>query len=225
MILRLQVRHAPVIVAITYSVCNYSTMTIQQGILAILSLGEAHGYQIRAELASRAGQAWELNLGQIYQSLARLQRDGLIEQSSNNEDRQTYRITTSGQTQVSRWLNEATERGLSNRDELILKLSLAVTLPGVKVTDLLDAQRSSNLNTLQLLTTAKAAIDRDDPKELSWLLILENQIFSLEAELRWLDHVAVVLEKAADRGLSPKVSISNNPPRRGRPRVKSQGGR
>lgn len=198
-------------------------MTIQQGILAILSLGEAHGYQIRTELANRAGQAWDLNLGQVYQSLSRLERDGLIEPGSKGEQRQSYRITPHGRDQVSKWLSEATERGLGNRDELILKLSLAVTMPGVRVADLLDAQRGSDLNTLQLLTTAKAAVDQNDPRELSWLLILENQIFSVEAELRWLDHVAGVLEKAADRGLSPKIAISTELPKRGRPKMKNQG--
>lgn len=199
-------------------------MTTQHGILAILSLGEAHGYQIRAELANRAGQAWDLNLGQIYQSLARLERDGLIEACSPDDQRQRYRITSDGRSHVAKWLGEATERGLSNRDELILKLSLAVTLPGVSVSDLLHAQRGSNLNTLQLLTTAKSAIDQDDPKDLAWLLVLENQIFSVEAELRWLDHVAGVLERAADRGVSPKISISSDLPKRGRPRTNSQGG-
>lgn len=199
-------------------------MTIQQGILAVLSLGEAHGYQIRAELSTRAGQAWDLNLGQIYQSLARLERDGLIESTGREEQRQSYRITPSGLNEVKDWLSRATVRGLSNRDELILKLSLSVTLPGVRVAELLDAQRTSNLETLQMLTTAKSAIDQTDPKDLAWLLVLENQIFSVEAELRWLDHVAGLLERAADRGLSTKISISTDLPKRGRPKVKGQGG-
>lgn len=209
----------------TYSVCNYFLMTIQNGILAILSLGEAHGYQIRAELANRAGEAWDLNLGQVYQSLARLERDGLIEACSPNTERQRYRITPLGRDRVAKWLGEATQRGLSNRDELILKLSLSVTMPGVKVANLLDAQRASNLGTLQLLTTAKSSIDPENPKDLAWLLVLENQIFLVEAELRWLDHVAGVLERAADRGLSPKRSISKNLPKRGRPKAQNQGGR
>lgn len=197
-------------------------MSIQKGILAILSLGEAHGYQIRSELAARAGEAWDLNLGQIYQSLARLERDGFIEPVANSNQRQSYRITKAGQFQVNNWLAMATERGLSNRDELILKLSLAVTLPGIKVANLLDAQRTSDLKTLQLLTTAKSGIDHDNPKDLAWLLVLENQIFAIEAELRWLDHVAGVLEKAANRGVSPKIEITTDLPRRGRPKQTDQ---
>lgn len=200
-------------------------MAIKQGILTILSLGEAHGYQIRAELTSRAGQAWELNLGQVYQTLSRLERDGLIEQSQRDGSRQMYRITEEGLVQNKEWLNSGTIRSIEDRDELILKFCLAVTIPGVNVTKLLDAQRNANLHTLQILTKAKSDIDENDPKELSWVLALDNQIFSIESELRWLEHVRDYLEKAANRGISPKVGISSEVPYPGRPAKAGRGGR
>lgn len=192
-------------------------MAIKQGILTILSLGESHGYQIRSELASRAGQAWDLNLGQIYQTLSRLERDGLIEQTNVDGSRQMYRITEKGLVENQEWLGSPTTRGVEDRDELIFKFCLAVTIPGVNVTELLDSQRNANLHSLQILTKAKSEIDENDPKELSWLLALDHQIFSIESELRWLDHVRHLLEKAANRGMSPKLGISSKLPYPGRP--------
>jgi DNA-binding PadR family transcriptional regulator len=193
-------------------------MSVRQSMLAVLSLGDCHGYQIRSELESRTGSAWQINIGQIYATLDRLERDGLVvAHEANDEGQNRYSITNEGRTEVLAWLMSPVERSAMARDELVSKLALAVTLPNVDVQTLLDTQRFSTMHSLQTLTTAKKSADENDPRELAWIMILDSQIFNAEAELRWLDHVEGLLHRSAARGLSPQSEIQSQTVKRGRP--------
>lgn len=196
-------------------------MSLRHSILSILSLGDCHGYQIRSEIESRTGDTWQINVGQIYTTLDRLQRDGLVKALPAKEDgRVEYRITTAGKTEAKNWLVAPVERNPNSKDELAMKLSLAVTLPGVDVQGILDNQRVATLSSLQLLTTAKQATDENNQNDLAWILVIDSQLFSHEAELRWLDHVEGLLSRSASRGLSTQTQINNQPAKRGRPAQK-----
>ena len=193
-------------------------MSVRHSILAILNLGDCHGYQIRAELESRTGDAWQINVGQIYGTLDRLERDGLVvANDSNSEGQIRYSITDVGRVEANTWLNSAVKPAAASRDELAMKLALAVTLPGVDVLPILDTQRAAALSELQTLTTAKQATDERNSKDLAWILVLDSQIFNAEAELRWLDHVEGLLNKSAARGLTPQTAIQTQTAKRGRP--------
>lgn len=193
-------------------------MSLRHSILSILSLGDCHGYQIRAEIESRTGDAWQINVGQIYTTLDRLQRDGLVGALPVKEDgRVEYAITNKGRGEAKTWLLSPVEKSANSKDELAMKLSLAVTLPGVDVQGILDSQRVATLSTLQLLTTAKQATDEANQNDLAWILVIDSQLFNLEAELRWLDHVEGLLNRSASRGLSAQTQIQTNPAKRGRP--------
>lgn len=193
-------------------------MSVRHSILAILNLGDCHGYQIRAELESRTGDAWQINVGQIYGTLDRLERDGFVVASDTNSEGQIrYSITDAGRVAAETWLNSAVKPAAASRDELAMKLALAVTLPGVDVLPILDAQRAAALSELQTLTTAKQSTDEHNSKDLAWILVLDSQLFNAEAELRWLDHVEGLLNKSAARGLSPQIAIQAQTAKRGRP--------
>ena len=193
-------------------------MSVRHSILAILNLGDCHGYQLRAELESRTGDAWQINVGQIYGTLDRLERDGLVTSSDANSSGQIrYSITDAGRVEADVWLNSAVKPAAASRDDLAMKLALAVTLPGVEVLPILDAQRAAALSELQTLTTAKQSTDERNSKDLAWILVLDSQLFNAEAELRWLDHVEGLLNKSAARGLSPQIEIQTHTTKRGRP--------
>lgn len=193
-------------------------MSIKHSLLAILNLGDCHGYQLRHELESRTGDAWTINVGQIYSTLDRLERDQLVVSKDPNNDGQIrYSITKAGRLEAESWLQSPVEKSTQSRDELAMKLALAVTLPGVSVEKLLSVQRLSALKTLQTLTTAKKNSDQAEASELAWILVIDSQIFNTEAELRWLDHVEGLLNKSTARGLETQTNIQNNPARRGRP--------
>jgi DNA-binding PadR family transcriptional regulator len=176
-------------------------MSIRQGLLALLAQEPMYGAQLRSEFESRTGGTWPLNVGQVYTTLARLDRDGFVEAAggADAEGRIAYRLTTQGQAEVKRWWAAAVDRGDTPRDELVIKLALAVTMPGVDVHRLVQTQRTATLRHLQVLTKLKRATPQEagGRSELSWLLVLDNLVYSAEAEVRWLDHIETRLANEA----------------------------
>jgi DNA-binding PadR family transcriptional regulator len=163
-------------------------MSIRQGLLALLDEGDMYGYQLRATFEQRTGATWPLNIGQVYTTLNRLERDGLIEESGSDGDgHQTYRITPAGRTEVHRWFVTPVSRSAAPRDELAIKLALAVQARDLDVTSIIASQRTETLRTLQDYTRLKAKVEPGDPNEVAWLLVLDAMVFQAEAEVRWLD--------------------------------------
>ncbi|WP_082176792.1 PadR family transcriptional regulator [Arsenicicoccus sp. oral taxon 190] len=176
-------------------------MSIRQGLLALLADQPMYGAQLRAEFEARTGGTWPLNVGQVYQTLARLDRDGLVvELGDDDEGRTTYGLTDAGRAEVERWWAEPVDRESTPRNELAIKLALAVTVPGVDVTRIVQAQRTATMRQLRDLTRLKASTTGDpDRTQLAWLLVVENLIFGAESEVRWLDHVEARVARAARR--------------------------
>jgi|1048.fasta_scaffold21847_2 DNA-binding PadR family transcriptional regulator len=192
-------------------------MSLKHSILAVLSIGDCHGYQIRQEIESRTGQTWQINIGQIYSTLDRLERDNLIvAEGPNPEGQIRYSITPEGKVEALEWLKAPVSQTTQIRHELAIKLALAVTLPGVDTELILQSQKISTLRNLQTLTTAKMNAS-ESPSDLAWLLILDSQLFALEAELRWLDHVEGLLLVSAARGLEAQNELNTKSSKRGRP--------
>src|SRR5918994_3825042 len=109
-------------------------MSVKQSLLAILDQGPCYGYQLRAEFDRRTGSTWPLNVGQIYNTLDRLERDGLVLKGDTDAHGHVYyEITDAGSAEVADWLDSPVRRGGGTRDELAVKLAVAVTLPGVDV--------------------------------------------------------------------------------------------
>ena len=146
-----------------------------------------HGYQLRAAFEESTGGTWPLNIGQVYTTLARLERDGLVRALPENDGGQRpYEITSGGRAELALWFASPIERGDRPRDELAIKLALALTTPGVDVRAVVQAQRSATMRTLQEYTRLKAGADQ--PADLAWRLVLDAMLFQAEAEVRWLDH-------------------------------------
>lgn len=176
-------------------------MSIRHGLLALLAEGPSYGYQLRARLEARTGGTWPLNIGQVYTTLSRLQRDGLAgaagEDDGADSGHATYRITDTGRTTVAEWFASPVERTSPARDELAIKLALAVSSPMADVRRVVQVQRSSTMRTLQELTRLKVRADAES--DLAWLLVLDALVFQAEAEIRWLDHCETRLARAARR--------------------------
>jgi DNA-binding PadR family transcriptional regulator len=174
-------------------------MSVRQAMLALLGEQPMYGAQLRAQFERRTGGTWPLNVGQVYQTLSRLERDGLVEAvgAPDEEGRIAYRLTDQGRAESAQWWTTPVDRAEAPRDELVIKLALAVTVPGVDVPRVVQTQRTQTLRQLQDLTRLKQqAGSRED---LAWLLVLDNLVFAAEAEVRWLDHVEARLVR--DRGL------------------------
>jgi DNA-binding PadR family transcriptional regulator len=181
------------------------SVSIRNSILALLADRPMFGAQLRAEFESRTGGTWPLNVGQVYTTLTRLERDGLVEPASGPADevgRITYRLTLAGQREALRWWQDPVPRDSAPRSELAIKLALAVTVPGVDVAAVVHVQRAATMMQLQELTRLKRSDRRAEAREdaeVAWSLILENLIFLAEAEVRWLDHVEGSLLRSARR--------------------------
>jgi len=146
-----------------------------------------HGYQLRTAFEQSTGATWPLNIGQVYTTLSRLERDGLVSPLSENEAGQRpYEITEAGRTALSAWFAAPISSTDRPRDELAIKMALAVTTPGVAVPAVLQTQRTATMRALQEYTRLK---NREaEPADLAWRLVLDAMIFQAEAEVRWLDH-------------------------------------
>jgi DNA-binding PadR family transcriptional regulator len=171
-------------------------MSIRQGLLALLEDRPRYGYELRQEFESRTGSTWPLNVGQVYTTLARLERDGFVEPDrTDDEGHVYYRITPAGRVEVAAWFARPVGRESSPRDELAIKLALAITLPGVDVAAMVQTQRTETMRALQEVTRLKARATQ--PDDLAWTLVADAMVFQAEAEIRWLDHCEARLVRAA----------------------------
>jgi DNA-binding PadR family transcriptional regulator len=186
-------------------------MSVRQGLLALLAERPMYGAQLRTEFEARTGGTWPLNVGQVYTTLARLERDLLVEAAGGPDEdgRIAYRLTEEGRVAVGRWWLTPVDRDDHPRSELAIKLALAVTLDGVDVPAVVQVQRSRTLRSLQDLTRLKRQADAAD--DLAWTLVLEHLVFAAEAEVRWLDHVEARLHRAAAAGRA-RVQPPAEPP-------------
>ena len=164
-------------------------MSVRYGILALLDEAPSHGYQLKTAFERRTGGNWALNIGQVYTTIQRLERDGLVEAietaGAADDDRREYRITPIGRTQLTTWFDHPVVAEAPARDELTIKVLLAVAAGDVDVTALLQRQRRASVEQLQAYTRRKAKADPG--RDVAFLILLDALIFRTEAEIRWLD--------------------------------------
>jgi DNA-binding PadR family transcriptional regulator len=161
-------------------------MSVKHGLLALLERGARYGYQLRAEFEEATGGTWPLNIGQVYTTLARLERDGLVRPLPESDGGQRpYEITGDGRTELTLWFATPISQADRPRDELAIKLALALTTPGVDVRAVVQTQRGATMRMLQEYTRLKNSAG---PADLAWRLVLDAIVFRGEAEVRWLDH-------------------------------------
>lgn len=192
-------------------------MSVRQSLLAILDQGPCYGYQLRHEFDRRTGSTWSLNVGQIYNTLERLERDGRVERGDADDQGHVYwRITDAGSAEVASWLSSPVTRSGGTRDELAIKLAVAATLPGVDVSAVIQAQRTASLAQKQSLQEATyPGDDGDGPEALAWSLVVESMIFAADAEVRWLDHTEQRLTEHPHHTMG--LELATERPKRGRP--------
>jgi DNA-binding PadR family transcriptional regulator len=177
-------------------------VSVRHSLLALLHERPRYGYQLRSEFQDRTGAAWPLNIGQVYTTLERLERDGLVRKQSGAESGQVvYSITDEGAGQVDAWFSAPVERTNPPRNELAIKLSLALSLPGVDAAAIIRAQRAASLAVLQEYTkTRRDTTANPRSADLALLLVLDSLIFQTEAEIRWLDLCEARMAQLAPAG-------------------------
>ncbi|MFC9678717.1 PadR family transcriptional regulator [Streptomyces sp. NPDC056948] len=167
-------------------------MSIRHGLLALLAAGPRYGSRLRTDFEARTGGTWPLNIGQVYTTLGRLERDGMVAQEGVDEaGRALYALTEAGRAELRAWYARPVERASPPRDELAIKLVMAVGADGVDVREVVEAQRRHVTQALHDHVRQRAealAGAPGHPREMARLLVLEQLVFQAEAEVRWLDH-------------------------------------
>ncbi|MEU4574462.1 PadR family transcriptional regulator [Nonomuraea sp. ATR24] len=167
-------------------------MSIRHGLLALLSSGPRYGYQLRVEFEASTGATWPLNIGQVYTTLSRMERDGLVTPGGTDEQgRAVYEITESGRRELAEWFATPVGQTDRPRDELVIKIAMAVAAADVDVAAVILAQRMATMRMLQELTRAKHRGTGGPAQR----LVIDSMIFKAEAEQRWLDHCEAVLKE------------------------------
>lgn len=170
-------------------------MSIRHALLALLSEGPKYGLQLRQEFVARTGEVWPLNVGQVYTTLQRLERDGLVESDGTEEGPQRgFRITGDGEVELASWLHTPPDLSSPPRDELVIKILVAARLPDVDVHGVVQSHRRYLVQLMQEWTRLKEyAADRD----LGFGLAVDAELFRLDAVVRWLDAADGRIRRAA----------------------------
>ena len=161
---------------------------MKYSILALLAAGATYGYDLKQAFDKRFGGLWPaVNIGQIYATLARLERDGLVRGSEVAQDRRpnktVYELTDDGDQALRAWLAEPTP-GPRLRDAFFMKL-LLTRISGVgDPAALVERQRSEFLQQMRDIETLAGEWDGHDP---AGRLLIEGTALHLQADLRWLD--------------------------------------
>jgi DNA-binding PadR family transcriptional regulator len=168
-------------------------MSVPHALLALLSGAPKYGLRLQSEFEARTGEVWPLNVGQVYTTLQRLERDGLVEADGEADGPQKlYRITDSGAQQLADWLRTPPDLVPPPRDELVIKILVALQVPGTDVHDVLQVHRRHVIEVMQRYTRVKAAATEDD---VPLALVADAELFRLEAIVRWLDAADVRLKQ------------------------------
>jgi DNA-binding PadR family transcriptional regulator len=161
-------------------------MSVKHALLALLSEGPRYGLQLRQEFEHRTGEVWPLNVGQVYTTLQRLERDGLVESDDEAEagPQKGYRITAEGKRELDAWLRTPPDLSAPPRDELVMKVLVAFGVPGIDVHEVVQVHRRYGVQLMQQWTRLK---EDAAEHEVGLVLAIDAELYRLDSVVRWLD--------------------------------------
>jgi len=171
-------------------------VSVRHALLALLSEGPKYGLQLREEFEARTGEVWPLNVGQVYTTLQRLERDGLVESDGTADEgpQKGFRITDAGADELAQWLRTPPDLSAPPRDELVIKVLVAMRLPGTDVHEVIQAHRRYLVELMQQWTRIK---EDEAGYDVSLALVVDAELFRLDSVIRWLDSADGRLKRAA----------------------------
>jgi DNA-binding PadR family transcriptional regulator len=191
-------------------------VSVRHALLALLCEGPKYGLQLRQEFEAGTGEAWPLNVGQVYTTLQRLERDGLVESDGAEAEgpQKDFRITPAGGRELARWLLTPPEAASPPRDELVIKVLVALRVPGVDVHEVVQVHRRHLVELMQQYTHVKAEAPEHD---VALALVIDAELFRLEGVVRWLDAADARLKPLPADGSAAAAAVAARvPPRLGR---------
>jgi DNA-binding PadR family transcriptional regulator len=161
-------------------------VSVRHALLGLLSGGPKYGMQLRQEFEAGTGEAWPLNVGQVYATLQRLDRDGLVSSEPGGDDgpQQIYRITEDGVAELQRWLRTPPEASTPPRDELVIKVLVALRVAAANVAEVVQVHRRHLVELMQQYTRLKEELTDAD---VALGIVVDAELFRLDGVIRWLD--------------------------------------
>ncbi len=177
-------------------------MSVRHALLALLSEGPKYGLQLREEFEAGTGEVWPLNVGQVYTTLQRLERDGLVASGDEADEgpQKSYRLTADGSDELAGWLRTPPDLAAPPRDELVMKVLVALRVPGIDVREVIQVHRRYLVQLMQQWTRIKEAEADDD---LGLALVVDAELYRLDAVVRWLDAADGRIKRAAATPSAP----------------------
>ena len=204
-------------------------MSIRHALLALLSEGPKYGLQLREEFEANTGQVWPLNVGQVYTTLQRLERDGLVAPLTEQAPaaapgpaagaggppgapQKGYQITVAGTVELTQWLQVPPDLSTPPRDDLVMKVLIAARVSGTDVHDVIQAHRRYLIQLMQEWTRLKEDAAGEAGPDLAFGLVVDAELFRLDAMARWLDAAEARLRRAAADGVTLAAALSQGRP-------------
>jgi DNA-binding PadR family transcriptional regulator len=162
-------------------------MSVRHALLALLSEGPKYGFQLRQEFEATTGDVWPLNVGQVYTTLQRLERDELIESDDREGEtgaQKVFHITDAGQKELDTWFETPPDMTEPPRDELVIKVLAALRVPRVSVSDVIQAHRRYLVELMQQWTRLK---EDEADVDVTFALVVDAELYRLDSVVRWLD--------------------------------------
>jgi DNA-binding PadR family transcriptional regulator len=184
-------------------------MSVRHALLALLNEGPKYGLQLRQEFEARTGEVWPLNVGQVYTTLQRLERDGLVESDDDGEEesgpQKAFHITPEGEHELLTWLRTPGDLSSPPRDELVIKVLVALRMPGVDVGEVIQVHRRYVVEVMQQWTRLK---EDEADFDLNFALVVDAELYRLDAVVKWLDTVDGRLKRATVEPLAPVPAVA-----------------
>ncbi|HET9973975.1 MAG TPA: helix-turn-helix transcriptional regulator [Streptosporangiaceae bacterium] len=197
-------------------------MSVRHALLALLSEGPKYGLQLREEFEARTGEVWPLNVGQVYTTLQRLERDGLVESEGDGQDgpqkdgpqkdgpQKGFRITAAGTQELTGWLRTPPDMSSPPRDELVMKVLVALRVPGTDVAEVIQVHRRYLVELMQQWTRIK---ESESESDMGLALVVDAELFRLDSVIRWLDAADGRIKRAGALTASSAEDAPNLNPR------------
>jgi DNA-binding PadR family transcriptional regulator len=195
-------------------------VSVRHALLALLSEGPKYGLQLREEFEARTGEVWPLNVGQVYTTLQRLERDGLVESEGDGQDgaqkdgpqkdgpQKGFRITAAGAEELTAWLRTPPDMSSPPRDELVMKVLVALRVPGTNVAEVIQVHRRYLVELMQQWTRIK---EDESESDMGLALVVDAELFRLDSVIRWLDSADGRIKRSGAENL--RSAVPGAPPK------------
>ncbi|MCZ7573732.1 MAG: PadR family transcriptional regulator [Ardenticatenaceae bacterium] len=183
-------------------------MSVRNAILGLLAHRPRHGYELHDAFEAMVGgeQNWDLKPAQVYTTLSRLEKQGLVVEDGVEQDggpeKHIYTLTEAGLAELKEWFAQPVLND-HRRDAFFLKLMLSLAVEDGDPRKLIYVQRAGLYKELHAITVQRSQVD---PKsELAYILLLDQAVMHLEADLRWLEMVEARLDEISQQPIPEPV--------------------